>query len=165
MEIDPEHRQAVAAWIEDGLSLAEVQRKLSEELKISMTYMDVRCMVDDLELSLKDPDASGSEKIVAGGGLQHADSSGRLVGAEDSFAERDQSPPSSSVRVEVDQLVKPGVMVSGSAVFSDGERAEWFVDQLGQLGFDPKTKGYRPSPEDLKAFQVQLQGALQEKGF
>lgn len=165
MEIGPEHRQVVAAWIEDGLSLAEVQRKLSEEFKISMTYMDVRFMVDDLELSLKDPDASGNEKRVAGGDLQHADSSGQPVGAEDSFAERDRLSPSSSVRIEVDQLVKPGVMVSGSAIFSDGERAEWFVDQLGRLGFDPKTKGYRPSTEDLEAFQLQLQEALQKKGF
>ena len=165
MEIDPEHRQAVAEWIEDGLSLAEVQRKLSEDFKISMTYMDVRFLVDDLELSLKDPDSGDSEKRGGGGGLEPSHAPKPPVGAGGSVGAREQSPLSSSVRVEVDKLVKPGVMVSGSAVFSDGERAEWFVDQLGRLGFNPKTKGYRPGPEDLEAFQVQLQGALQEKGF
>ena len=165
MEIGPEHRQAVAEWIEDGLSLAEVQHKLSEDFKLSMTYMDVRFLVDDLELSLKDTDSGESEKRGSEGGLEPSRAPGPPVGAGGSVGMGEQSPLSRSVRVEVDKLVKPGVMVSGSAVFSDGERAEWFVDQLGRLGFDPETKGYRPSPEDLEAFQVQLQGTLQEKGF
>ena len=165
MEIGHEHRRAVAEWIGDGLSLAEVQRQLSDEFQISMTYMDVRFLVDDLELSLKDPDCGDSEKRESGESLEQSHSPEPPVGAGESVGARERSPLSSSVRVEVDELVKSGVMASGSAVFGDGERAEWFVDQLGRLGFNPETKGYRPSPEDLEAFQVQLQGALQEKGF
>jgi hypothetical protein len=53
MPLSPEQKQTVASWVAAGDSLAIIQRKLSDELKISMTYMDVRFLVDDLGLELK----------------------------------------------------------------------------------------------------------------
>ena len=55
MSLTPEQKQTVAGWVTEGDSLSVVQKKLLEEFKISMTYMDVRFLVDDLELTLKDP--------------------------------------------------------------------------------------------------------------
>ena len=52
MEITPEQKEAVALWAKEGLSLAEIQRRLDEEFSLSMTYMDVRFLVDDLELDV-----------------------------------------------------------------------------------------------------------------
>ena len=48
MTLSAEQRAAVSQWIAAGDSLAAVQRKLTEELKVSMTYMEVRFLVDDL---------------------------------------------------------------------------------------------------------------------
>lgn len=54
MTLTPEQKQAVAAWVAAGDSLSIVQSKLSEQFKVSMTYRDVRFLVDDLNLELKD---------------------------------------------------------------------------------------------------------------
>jgi hypothetical protein len=47
-------------------------------------------------------------------------------------------------------------MFSGKVRFSDGENALWYVDETGRLGLDPDTTGYRPSQEDIIAFQAEL---------
>ena len=54
MTLTPEQKQAVASWIAAGDNLSTVQKKLIEEFKISLTYRDVRFLVDDLDLTLKD---------------------------------------------------------------------------------------------------------------
>ena len=54
MNLLPEQKQAVASWVAAGDSLSAIQKKLSDQLKISMTYRDVRFLVDDLNLELKD---------------------------------------------------------------------------------------------------------------
>lgn len=54
MTLTPEQQQAVAGWVSAGDNLSEIQKKLSEQFKISMTYRDVRFLVDDLNLALKD---------------------------------------------------------------------------------------------------------------
>lgn len=54
MSLTPEQKAAVASWIVAGDNLSAVQKKLGEQFKISMTYRDVRFLVDDLNLELKD---------------------------------------------------------------------------------------------------------------
>ena len=53
MPLPPEQTKAVASWVAAGDSLAAIQKKLAEQFKVSMTYMDVRFLVDDLGLELK----------------------------------------------------------------------------------------------------------------
>lgn len=55
MTLTPEQQQAVSSWVAAGDNLSTVQKKLADEFKISMTYRDVRFLVDDLNLALKDP--------------------------------------------------------------------------------------------------------------
>lgn len=55
MSLSPEQKAAVSSWIAAGDNLSAVQKKLREEFQVSMTYMDVRFLVDDLDLTLKDP--------------------------------------------------------------------------------------------------------------
>ncbi len=54
MNLTPEQKQAVASWVAAGDSLSVVQQKLTADFKLSMTYRDVRFLVDDLNLELKD---------------------------------------------------------------------------------------------------------------
>jgi hypothetical protein len=69
MTLTPEQKQAVAAWVAAGDNLSVVQKKLSDQFQISLTYRDVRFLVDDLNLELKDPapkvDASDVTKTPA----------------------------------------------------------------------------------------------------
>ena len=55
MQLTPEQKTAVSSWVAAGDNLSAVQKKLTEQFKLSLTYRDVRFLVDDLELTLKDP--------------------------------------------------------------------------------------------------------------
>src|SRR3954465_913394 len=55
MKLDDVQKKKVAQWIEEGLKLGDIQKKLDQEFKLSMTYMEVRFLVDDLKLMPKDP--------------------------------------------------------------------------------------------------------------
>lgn len=55
MTLTPEQKAAVSSWVAAGDNLSAVQKKLQEQFKLSLTYRDVRFLVDDLELELKDP--------------------------------------------------------------------------------------------------------------
>lgn len=63
MTLTPEQKHAVAGWVAAGDNLSTVQKKLADTFKLSMTYMDVRFLVDDLNLALKDaaPKADASD--------------------------------------------------------------------------------------------------------
>ncbi|MSU48643.1 MAG: hypothetical protein EXS37_06025 [Opitutus sp.] len=67
MTLTPEQKQAVASWIAAGDNISAVQKKLAEQFKVSMTYRDVRFLLDDLNLELVDAapkiDASDVTKI------------------------------------------------------------------------------------------------------
>lgn len=54
MTLTPEQQQAVSTWVAAGDNLSTIQKKLHDEFQISMTYRDVRFLVDDLNLALKD---------------------------------------------------------------------------------------------------------------
>ena len=65
----------------------------------------------------------------------------------------------------IDQMARPGALVSGKVTFSDGNSAAWYLDQMGRLGLTPQQPGYRPSQEDLLTFQTELQNQLANAGF
>src|SRR4051812_17821388 len=54
MNLTAEQKQAVASWVAAGDNLSAVQKKLSEQFQLALTYRDVRFLVDDLNLELKD---------------------------------------------------------------------------------------------------------------
>jgi hypothetical protein len=55
MTLTSEQKSAVASWVAAGDNLSAVQKKLADQFKVAMTYRDVRFLVDDLNLELKDP--------------------------------------------------------------------------------------------------------------
>jgi len=152
MDLPEEHKKAVAAWIADGASLSDVQKRLKEELQIALTYMDVRFLVDDLKLQLKEEAPKQSEAAER---LAAAKQEGEL--------QREGGPAPGGVTVTMDTITKPQALASGKVTFSDGETAEWMLDQTGRLGLVPSKQGYRPSQADVYAFQDELQRAA--RGF
>jgi hypothetical protein len=65
----------------------------------------------------------------------------------------------------VDQIARPGAVVSGKVTFSDGNRAEWYFDQTGRLALATQQQGYRPPAADLQEFQTALDAELAKIGF
>lgn len=183
MSLTPEQKQTVASWVAAGDNLSAIQKKLQEEFKITMTYMDVRFLVDDLDLTLKDaaPKADTNDlsktRAAAPAGEQGpavADQEvpddledGAYADDSDVPADADAAALGGSVRVEVDKVnLIPGAMASGSVTFSDGVTGKWIVDNYGRPGFTEISQpGYRPSAADAQAFMQELSAALQKQGF
>ncbi len=69
------------------------------------------------------------------------------------------------MNVTIDSITRPGSLISGHVVFSDGEKAEWYLDQTGRLGLNPDTPGYRPVAKDVTDFQIELEKLARSQGF
>src|ERR1017187_5619899 len=155
MNLDEAQRKKVATWIADGAKLSEIQTRLASELGLKFTYMEVRLLVDDLKLTPKDPEPP---KVAV-----------PAVEAAKPVVEKAATAPAAKaaggVSVTVDQLARPGAGVSGKVTFSDGQSADWYLDQTGRLGVVPKQPGYKPSAADVQQFQVTLQSELARMGL
>jgi hypothetical protein len=151
MVLQEEHKKSVAAWVAEGASLSDVQKRLKDEFQIALTYMDVRFLVDDLKLQLKEDAPKQSE------------AADRLAAAkqEGEMQREGGAAPTGGVSVTMDHITKPHALASGKVTFSDGETAEWMLDQTGRLGLVPGKPGYRPSEADVTAFQRELQRVAQ----
>ena len=138
MILTDDQKAAISKWIEAGASLSEIQKRLKEEFQISITYLEARLLADDLKLALKEPERP---------------------------AEPEKPALSGKVSVTMDQITRPGAMVSGRVTFSDGQKAEWYLDQTGRLGLNPSTPGYRPGQQDVMDFQVELEKLARSQGL
>jgi len=154
MELTAEQKQTVERWIKEGLGLSDIQKKLLAELGISLTYMDVRLLVIDLGLNVKD-------KAVVSTTAKPLDK----TGPGPAVMEPDRAAGLSRVTVDVDRVMRPGSLVSGTVRFSDGVTATWMLDQLGRLALDAGKKKYTPSEPDVEAFQEELRKVLERQGF
>ena len=168
MNLDEAQRAKVVEWVAQGLKLSDVQNRLISELGVTMTYMEVRFLVDDLKLKLKDPEPTKPiNSPLAAPAAPPA--TGARPPAERPGAESPMPAPAAGgaghVSLSVDQLTRPGAVVSGKVTFSDGVGAAWQIDQGGQLGLIPSKPGYRPPASDVQQFQMSLEAELSKLGL
>lgn len=144
-QLNEEQIGQVRAWAEAGAQMSDIQKKLQEEFGLSATYMDTRLLILDLGIELR------------------KDDEGEAKGAEpEAVIDPEPEPAAGGGRVSVtlDEVTRPGAAVSGRITFSDGEKGLWMIDQMGRPGLDTDTPGYRPSEEDLMAFEQELRRLL-----
>jgi hypothetical protein len=152
MNLDENQRQRVTAWILEGAKLSDIQSRLAAEFGLQLTYMEVRFLVDDLKLTPKDPEPP---KVVEP----------PAAVAKVAAPSAEPSSATGKVSVTADQLTRPGAVASGKVTFSDGQTAEWYLDQTGRLGVVPKQQGYKPSAADVQQFQLALEKEMSRMGF
>src|SRR5258706_2405904 len=127
MNLDEAQRKQVADWIAAGAKLSEIQNRLAAEFGIKLTYMEARFLVDDLKLTPKDPEPP---KVVAPPVAAQPAAPGLTTTPVPAGEAADEVlPPASKVSVNVDQITRPGAIISGKVKFSDGQAAEWYLDQ------------------------------------
>ena len=138
-QLSDDQKNTIRQWAEEGAQMAEIQKRMNDLWQIRVTYMDTRFLILDLGITLKTEVKEEPKK-------------------EEPTAETtlDADVEAGAVRVSRDEIVIPGMMFSGKVQFSDGEKALWYVDESGRLGLDPDTSGYRPTQDDIVAFQTQL---------
>ena len=152
MNLNEEQKRQVSGWIAEGLKLSDIQKRLEKEFGLRLTYLETRLLIDELKLVPKDAEPPPQPKELAAQPPK---------GQKDAPA----APAPGGVSVKVDTVTRPGAVVSGKVTFSDGNSAEWYLDQMGRLGLVPGQQGYRPSPADLQSYQEQMQQDLQSIGF
>lgn len=192
MSLTPAQKKTVASWVEAGDNLSTIQKKLTDEFKLSMTYRDVRFLVDDLNLDIKDAapkvdtsDVTKAQPAPAPAPKAAPEKKGFLEKAKEKLGLGDAKPAEEDggeaeegvedlpedtgggVRVTIDAVTLiPSALASGSVVFSDGVTAKWIVDQYGRPGFTEVSQpGYRPTAADGQAFVRELSAALQQRGM
>ena len=170
MKLDDSQKAKVSEWIAAGCKLAEIQSRLTNELGLKLTYMEVRFLVDDLKLVPIDPEPvkpvnlpPPAEKAASTNQLP-PNPAGAPLQKGDPVSEH-EATLLGPVSVSVDQVTRPGSLVSGKVTFSDGGQADWYLDQMGRLGVVPKVQGYKPSAADVQEFQTALQSELAKLGF
>jgi hypothetical protein len=166
MELTAEQKETISQWVADGAAIADVQKRLNEEFEFALTYMEARFLIDDLDLNLKDSEIV-FDNTDLGTGVAATDSHPPPQEPQTGPADALDLEPvgTGSVSIEVDTICRPGMVVSGSVIFSDGVKATWALDQMGRLALDPGQSGYQPSAEDIENFQKKLSKQLQKKGF
>jgi hypothetical protein len=164
MNLDEGQRKRVAAWIAEGLKLSEIQNRVASELGLQLTYMDVRLLVDDLKLVPKDAEPAKSTPVFPAPDNKPL-STQQPVSQDSPLAEPAESTPAGGLSLTVDQIARPGAVVSGKVSFSDGNKADWYIDQTGRLGLAPQQAGYRPSAADVQQFQMALESELSKLGL
>ncbi len=145
MNITDEQKKKLSEWVAEKLNLSQIQHKLGEEFGLKLTYMDTRFLIDDLDLELAEQKPPPPPPDQAAGSADLGQAAG-------------------SVSVELDRITQPGAVASGTATFSDGKSSTWALDQQGRLMLAAAAEGYRPSKEDLEAFQQELARALEQQG-
>ena len=170
MKLDDTQKKTVAAWINEGAKLNDIQKRLATEFAITLTYMEVRMLVDDLKVMPKDPPPPPAPPAPP---KAPEPASSQLMPDDDGPLPNDLplAPESSAdftggrVTVTVDTITKPGALVSGGVTFRDGVTAQWYLDQAGRLGLTSSKAGYKPAAADVQAFQIELDKELRRLGL
>lgn len=156
MQLTEEHKNSVRQWAAEGEGLSEIQNRLFETFGLRLSFMDVRLLVLDLQVDIREKNPPKPKP-------QPADKDA------DDFDDLEADAPDASgggVTVEVNRLTQPGFMITGDVTFSDGVTAQWGVTSMGELSLAaPDNPGYRPTPEDTAEFQLKLRQALKRQGM
>ena len=147
MELTQAETESIRQWVAEGKSLSAIQKALESEYQRLLTYMEVRFLVDDLDLKLK-----GSKK------KKPKEDKNQQTQASDALI-------SGKVSITQDKVVRPGAVMSGTLTFSNGEKADWLIDAIGQPKLISRNKDYRPSREDMGEFQEELTRLIKSQGF
>jgi hypothetical protein len=161
-KLTTEQHQAVRQWVADGANLNEIQDRLKREHEVTLTYLDSRLLLAELGLKLieKAKEAPPKEKEPA---APESQLPGDVIEAETLPAAG--TPTGGKATVVLDAIAIPGMLASGKVTFSDGKIASWYLDEMGRLGMNAPSPGYKPPPADIPVFQRELDLALKRAGF
>jgi hypothetical protein len=165
MNLDETQMTRVRQWIDEGLKVAEIQNRLGSEFGLQLTYMEARLLLDDLKLRPKDPPPPPPQAAAAPGSILTQEPPAGAPSNAATPQPGSPSKPGGGVSITVDNIARPGAIVSGKVTFKDGQGAEWQLNQMGQLGLVPSKPGYKPTQQDIAEFQRELDGVLVRMGF
>lgn len=144
-----EIKKFMAEKIAENISLSDIQTMVNEKFNTKMTFMDIRILASELEVDWrseaeKNPPVAEEEEAPETSGNNEA-----------------ENTPGKTT-VELNKIVRPGALASGSVHFASGVYAEWYIDNSGRMGLD-KVTGGKPTEQDIEDFQVEMQKIFSER--
>ena len=163
MNLNEAQRQRVTAWILQGAKLSEIQTRLADEFGLRAHLYGGAAARGRFEADAERPGAAEGHDP----NRRHANNRRTTTACrEKSLPDTRHATASHRRRVRHrGSTARPGAIVSGKVTFSDGQTADWYLDQTGRLGVVPKQQGYKPSAADVQQFQVALQNELARMGL
>ena len=165
-EVEMSIKRFMAQELQKGESLSEIQKLVNEKFSLRMTYMEIRILASELESvdwKALDPRAQAEAAKKAKEDAANKTDATELGGdiPETEGEPQTAAPAGGKTVVELSKLARPGMMLSGTVKFASGSTAEWYVDNMGRLGLE-NLKGEKPTPEDIEAFQVELENVARK---
>ncbi len=170
-EVEMSIKRFMVQELQKGESLSEIQKLVNEKFSQRMTYMEIRILASELESvdwKALDPRAQAEaakkakeEEEAKRAAAVGTESGGDAPAAADAPADTPAGAAAGKTVVELSKLARPGMMLSGTVKFASGSTAEWYVDNMGRLGLE-NLKGDKPTPEDIEAFQVELENVARK---
>lgn len=143
-DLNREQKEALVSWLKDGLTLSKLQKKMVASFSLHITYMELRLLLDDLNIDLKEYEVEKpSQKTSSHNSLES-------IGQNSS----------SGVSVYVEKIARPGALISGTVTFSDEKSIEWQLDSIGQLGLISADQEYQPPGDDMPIFEEKIKEAI-----
>ena len=165
MENEVEIKRFMAEQLQQGLSLSEIQQLVNDKFKVKMTYMDIRILaseLDTIDWKALDPRAQAEAAKKAKEEAEAKAAEAAAPGPEEAATGAAATPAGQgNTVVELSKIARPGMMLSGTVKFASGSTADWYVDQMGRLGLE-NLKGEKPTPEDVEAFQIELENVARK---
>lgn len=149
MENIAEIKKFMAEKIAENVSLSDIQTLVNEKFNTRMTFMDIRILASELEVDWR----SEAEK--------NPPVEEEKDPADAANNENAANAPAKTT-VELNKIVRPGALASGSVHFASGVYAEWYIDNSGRMGLD-KVTGGKPTEQDIEDFQVEMQKIFSER--
>ena len=144
-----EIKKIVAKNLNEGLTLNDIHKILSDEHKIKMTFMELRLLsseIEDMDWSQFDPKKEEPEEDEVDETASAEEVTGEVEGG---------------TQIEMHKVQRPGAMMSGSVIFLSGVKGEWTIDQFGSLDLGLEDETMQPTEEDMEDFQITLRRKLQ----
>jgi hypothetical protein len=148
-----ERKQIIRQLLKEGKRLPEIQNVLIKEKGDSITYMELRLLVAEMEDVQLPAESSPKFAAPTPPSTPAAPAKGKPA-ASPAFGGR--------TTIELDAVVRAGAALSGKATFSSGAKAEWLIDAYGRVGLDPLPGSSKPTQQDLQEFQTELRRIIQE---
>ena len=165
-EVEMSIKRFMAEELQDGKSLSEIQKLVNEKFSLHMTYMEIRILASELESvdwKALDPraQAEAAKRAKEEEKKAAAEADGDVPETVEGEEAAAPAEAAGKTVVELSKLARPGMMLSGTVKFASGSTAEWYVDNMGRLGLE-NLKGEKPTPEDIEAFQVELENVARK---
>ena len=141
-----EIKKIVAENLNEGLTLNEIHKIISEKHSVKMTFMELRLLsseIEDMDWSQFDPKKEEPEED-------------ETAGTQEVSGEVEEG-----TQIEMHKVQRPGAMMSGSVVFLSGIKGQWMIDQFGSLDLALEDDTQQPTEEDMEDFQMTLRRKLQ----